>query len=222
MRDRTRQGSMLGLALFALAGCATAPDGGEASAPDNTPVIDCNGHAFHAALRANQATLYLPGVARSLPRRDGATGTRYAGNGYELLKRSNRVVFRTPDREWTDCRITTNYNPWARAWLQGIRFRAFGHEPGWVLEIGRGRRLHLQWQYGEKNLTTILNEAEVREELIRYRGRNDRHRVLIEILEHRCRDSGKGEEHSHAVRLTVDDRQWHGCGRGLAPVEAAP
>lgn len=222
MSSRTRPGSVLSLALFVLAGCATSPDAGKSGAPANAPVIDCNGRAFHAALREHQATLYLPGVARSLSRTDADNGTRYAGNGYELLRRGKAAVFRTPERTWTDCRVHRNYNAWARAWLQGMRFRAVGHEPDWALEIGPGRRLHLRWQAGEKTLTTTLDEAELNGNLIRYRGRTDRHRVRIEILEHICRDNGKGEQHTHAVRLTVDDQRWHGCGRGLAPVEAAP
>jgi uncharacterized membrane protein len=204
-----------------LMGCASRPEapssGGAAS-----PVVDCGTLAFHAALRESQATLYLPGLAMSLPRTKADQGQRYRGNGYELWRRNGQARVRTPEQRFEQCRISQQHNAWADAWLRGVRFRAFGHEPGWILEIGRGRQLKLQWDYGEKQLTTTVPQASLSDDLVIYRSRTEQHELRVEILEHACRDSGKGEEHSHAVRVFINERTLHGCGRGLAPVEAGP
>ena len=209
------------LGVVALAGCASQPDRQPAHAGD-TPVVDCGTLAFHAALRENQATLYLPGLALSLPRKKADPGQRYHGHGYELWRRDGQTRVRTPEQRFPQCRISEQHNPWASAWLRGVRFRAFGHEPGWILEIGRGRQLRLEWNYGEQQLTTTVPEASLRDGLVIYRGQTEQHKLRVEILEHACRDSAKGEEHSHAVRVFIDERTLHGCGRGLAPVEAGP
>lgn len=216
-----RAGVCLGLAC--LAGCASTPESGDAPARNaDNPVVDCGPLAFHASLRDEQATLYLPGLAMSLPRRDADSGRRYLGNGYELHQQDERARVRTPDQRFQQCRISHEHNAWASAWLRGVRFRAFGHEPGWILEIGRGRQVRLQWNYGEQELTTTVPEASLRDDLVIYRGQTEQHQLQVEILEHACRDSGKGEEHSHAVRVFINERTLHGCGRGLAPVEAGP
>lgn len=214
--------AVMWLGLAVLTGCASTPESDAPARDADNPVVDCAGLAFHAALRNEQATLYLPGLALSLPRRDADSGRRYAGNGYELHQQGQRAQVQTPERRYPDCRISGKHNAWAQAWLRGVRFRAFGHEPGWVLEIGRGRHLKLQWDYGERSLTTSVPEASLRDNLVIYRGRTKGHELRVEILEHPCRDSGKGEKHSHAVRVFINERTLLGCGRGLAPVEAGP
>lgn len=216
---RPAHGYWLLAGALALTGCTTGPASGPEPDPDN-PVVDCGPRAFHAALRDNQATLYLPGLALSLPRKETQQGKRYLGNGYELWRKGDRVRVRTPDQGRQDCRILGEDNPWARAWLRGLRFRARGRDPDWLLEIAPGRQLNLQWDQDEP-LHTVLPEASLRDDLVIYRQDTGEHRLRVEILEHPCRDNA-GEEHSHAVRVLIDDQTLHGCGRGLAPVEAGP
>lgn len=210
------------LLIFALPGCTTNPQRQTGPEPGSTRVVDCGDRAFHAALGEEQATLYLPGLALSLTRTDGESGQRYAGNGYQLHQQGQRASFQTPGQAWSNCRMHSDYNAWARAWLDGVRFRAVGHEPDWVMEIRPGRQLRLQRQDGDKQLTTRLSQAELGKDLVVYRGRTDSHRIRIEIVEHPCRASAGDSRHGHAVRLRLDNQAWHGCGRGLAPVEAAP
>ncbi len=204
-----------------LIGCAGRPESQSAGGA-GSPVVDCEMLAFHAALRENQATLYLPGLALSLPRRQADSGRRYAGNGYLLHQEDERTRVRTPDQRYRDCRISQAHNAWASAWLHGVRFRAFGHEPRWILEIGRGRQLKLQWNHGEQKLTTRVPEASLGDDLVIYQGQTNQHELQVEILDHTCRDSGRGQQHSYAVQVFINERTLHGCGRGLAPVEAGP
>lgn len=213
---------LMALLMLQLAACAsTRDDESEPRDPDN-PVVDCGTLAFHTALRDDQATLYLPGLALSLPRRETEEGRRYAGNGYELERQGEKISARTPDQNPGDCRISRDHNPWAHAWLRGVRFRAFGHEPDWILEIGRGRQLKLEWDDGDEKLTTTMPRASLRDDLVTYRHETEEHKLRLEILEHPCQEDGRDEQHSHAVRVTIDGRTLHGCGRGLAPAEAAP
>lgn len=207
-----------------LSACVTEPADRAPTVAERrgSPVVECERIAFHAVMHDNQATLYLPGIAISLPRARSASGARYAANGYLLWQKGDDILFRSPDREHRDCRISERYNAWANAWLRGVDFRAWGNEPGWILEISKGRSMALQWDYGKRRLESPVPEAERAQDLYTYRATADDRRLVVEIMDRACRDSMKGDAHDYAVRVQVNGRELLGCGRGLVPVSSAP
>lgn len=211
------------LILFWLiaAGCVTGPVERPTEAAAVSPVIDCQRLAFHAALQEKQATLYLPGLALSLPRMDSSAGSRYAANNYVLWLRGDTVTFRTPERSFEHCRLGKRHNAWAGAWLRGVDFRAGGNEPGWLLEISNGRQLVLLWDYGKRRLETPLLPARRRDNSFSYHADGDTD-LFVQVIDRPCRDSMKGDAHDYAVRVVMGERELLGCGRGRMPVEGAP
>lgn len=211
--------------LLLLGGCVTepppAPSGGKGDA-GGSPVVDCGRLAFHAVMREKQATLYLPGIALSLSRTPSESGVRYAANNHVLRRTAGNISFSTPQQRFPQCTLGHHYNAWANAWLRGVDFRALGDEPGWILEISKGRTINLQWQYGRRQLAAPVPPVSRQQELYSYRTATDEHRLVIEVMDRPCRDSMKGDPHDYAVRVRVDDTILLGCGRGRMPVESAP
>lgn len=204
-----------------LAGCVSGPAGDTTTAGktgDRAPVVHCGTLAFHAVMREEQATLYLPGMAISLPRTPTASGARYAVGGYLLWQKDGRARVRTPERSFDDCRISHDYNAWAEAWLRGVEFRAFGNEPGWILEISKSRGLRLQWNYGERQLEIPVPPPGRQDELFVYASDTGENALRVEVMDRACRDSMKGEVHGYAVRVRVAGQELLGCGRGRMPV----
>lgn len=212
------------LVLLLLGGCVTepAPPSGGAGETASSPVIDCGRLAFHAVMHEKQATLYLPGIALSLPRRSSGSGARYAASNHVLRRQGKNVSFTTPERHFPQCHLRHDYNAWANAWLRGVDFRAVGQEPGWILEISKGRNIDLRWQYGKRHLEAPVPPVSRQQALFRYRTTSDAHRLVIEVMDRPCRDSMKGDAHDYAVRVHVDDTILLGCGRGRMPVETSP
>lgn len=212
----------LGIILLAvLGGCVTQPgpdETTETAAHSNGPVIVCDGIAFHAVMHEKQATLYLPGIALSLPRMPTESGTRYAANNYVLWQKPNGVIFNTPDKQFHHCGVQYRHNPWANAWLRGVDFRAVGNEPGWTLEMSDTRGIQLHWNGGKRELRDTLPAVSRDDELFSYRGGTADQPLLVDIMARPCRDSMKGDTHSHAVRVRTGGQTLLGCGRGRIPV----
>lgn len=196
-----------------LVGCVTV----EPPAPDSAglAVIDCGERAVHIAPRDSSATLYLPGgVALSLPRVETDSGRRYAAAGHAAEYRDDgRARLQLPGEHHQRCRLTQAFNPWASAWLRGVSFRAQGSDADWLLEMTANRHMVLA-RNGKTVLTRPMPETRRDGERFIY----DDEKLRVEVLEHACGTDGD-ERHSHAVRITLNGKALHGCGRGLMPVE---
>jgi uncharacterized membrane protein len=210
----------LAILLLATTACTTTRAPTPPENPDKAlPVLQCDGRSAHLAVREEHATLYLPGLAISLPKTPAASGSRYAANGYVLHEKGGEARLQTPAETWLHCRITQDYDAWAAAWLQGVDFRAWGHEPGWLLEISEDQALTLNWAYGKKSLTMPVPTTQRDGDLFVLAGRTDKHQLLVEIMPGPCRDTGRGDVHGYGVRIQLDDKTLLGCGRGLMPLD---
>jgi uncharacterized membrane protein len=107
-------------------------------------------------------------------------------------------------------------SPWDDARRRGIDFRAIGQEPGWLLEIDVGKSMYLLADYGEKKVTTPA-PAPTPDSIgaTTYDATAAGHRLTVVIRERACQDAMSGEEMTHEVTVTVDGKEYRGCGRQL-------
>jgi uncharacterized membrane protein len=114
-------------------------------------------------------------------------------------------------------RSATTLSVWERAKLEGVDFRAVGNEPGWHLEIRRGRSLLLVSDYGAHRYTfpapePLVDAAAAR---TRYEAREGDHRLTVVLEALSCRDTMSGEAFETRVTVILDNRTLRGCGRAL-------
>ena len=109
--------------------------------------------------------------------------------------------------------------PWDGIFFELSRdsdFRAVGQEPGWLLEIRHGRDMLLITNYGADTAVTPVPRAETDSatgaRTYHATGTRDL-RVLIQPTA--CIDAMSGESYETTVTITLDGREYHGCGGPL-------
>ena len=104
----------------------------------------------------------------------------------------------------------------AAARERGVRFRAVGNEPGWILEVGP-QAIHFVWDTGARQ-ATFPDVVPVRGEpgIRRIETRTDSHQLHVRIGPGPCHDSMSGEAFENTVQAQLDDEPpFRGCGQGL-------
>jgi len=105
---------------------------------------------------------------------------------------------------------------WAAAQQRGVRFRAVGNEPGWVLEVDSARGLRLVTRYGADSLVAPDPVRAGSPDSLVYVAEAEGHTVRVSAVKEPCSDPMSGEQHPYAVRVAVDDEDaYEGCGRPL-------
>lgn len=86
-----------------------------------------------------------------------------------------------------------------------------------MLEIDAGKTMYLLADYGEKKVTTPAPSA-TRDSTgaVIYDATAEGHHLTVVIRERVCHDGMSGEEFTHEVMLTLDGKEYRGCGRQLA------
>ena len=104
---------------------------------------------------------------------------------------------------------------WHAAKLRGVSFRAIGQEPSWLLEITDGEKILLVTDYGQKTKAYPYVEPKVNQEQRRtvFSVKDQRLEVVIEGKD--CSDIMSGEKFAVSVFITLNDKQFRGCGRAL-------
>jgi putative lipoprotein len=120
-------------------------------------------------------------------------------------------------KTYSNCRDNRVKAVWEEARLRGVDFRTTGNEPGWYLEISEGERILLVADYGERRVVTPAPAPEVdpRTSRTRYVVRTEAHALTIVLEPGPCRDSMSGVEFPTRVSVTLDGREYRGCGRAL-------
>jgi putative lipoprotein len=142
------------VSVFAVASCAGGPTAPESGAPeivrqawrcgDGTRVATAFGEAGPALrLRIGETRWLLP------PERT-ASGAAWAGEGVRFWNRGEEALLER-DAERTRCTVDRVGGAELEAAARGVRLRALGNEPGWVLELGPGG---VRWvtDYGTRTL----------------------------------------------------------------------
>ena len=103
---------------------------------------------------------------------------------------------------------------WHAAKLRGVAFRAVGQEPGWLLEITTGEQIVVVTNYGQNRQTfPYVEPQEYPDERRSVFQLDSDSRVLIEGTS--CTDTMSGESFEVTVTVTLDGKEFRGCGRAL-------
>lgn len=223
--------AMLAAGVLLLAACAQQPE--QASAPEPAPepqriAFTCaDGYGFEAWFEPERVRVQVHGDSFTLPQVEAGSGTKYRGRvesqgGTVLLHtKDRRGYLRVPGLKMEGCEGTPVADAWQSARVRGVELRALGQEPGWWLELDRGRRTVVVTDYGRRVtefpapaervdavLTDLDGEATVR----LARGGRD---LTLSVAERRCTDVMSGFRHPLTVRLHLDGTRYDGCGRRL-------
>lgn len=138
--------------------------------------------------------LLLPDTAVTLPHVVSASGARYGEGPYIYWSHGQEALLETPERTFTQCVSDEGGPGWRDAKARGVRFRAVGQEPGWILDVR-------EWTAGAGRFV--------------YRVETEAHRAAIVIDDEPCRDVMSGWPYESTVSMTLDGREYRGCGRRL-------
>ncbi|MGY2181113.1 hypothetical protein [Pseudomonas agarici] len=119
-----------------------------------------------------------------------------------------------PKSTLSDHTFDSPNSPWVKAKKRNVSFRAVGNEPGWSVEVGRGKTpaLHLEMYYGEQK--TDVAKTEVTPEGF-FGNAADGTEIQVLIDRKTCIDDMSGQEFEASVLLKVGDRDYRGCGVSL-------
>ena len=110
--------------------------------------------------------------------------------------------------------------PWDGVFFELARdtdFRAVGQEPGWLLEIRNAREMRLITDYGADTAVTPVPPAQSDSTTgaRTYHAVTEAHDLLVLIQPTACNDVMSGESYETTVTITLDGRDYRGCGGPL-------
>jgi len=170
---------------------------------------------FSAQVTKDSTWLFLPDTTlKTLPVKAGS-GAKYEGARYIYWSKGNQAILQGPTGPFLTCKAVPKEKSWAAAKIRGVDFRALGQEPGWILEITKGKQLTYIGNYGKDTLATSVPKPKENGERTIYQANTDSHKLEITIAEKPCTDSMSGFQFPKSVGITVDGKKYHGCGRSL-------
>ncbi|MGH7564815.1 MAG: MliC family protein [Gemmatimonadota bacterium] len=161
--------------------------------------------------------LLLPDTTLTLPHVVSASGARFSEGGYAYWSKGNEALLETPRRSFAGCVSDGGGAPWQEAKSRGARFRAVGQEPFWNLVMEADGEVVIEADLGETHYYLPPTEPEVDGGIGRtvYRYETEAHRASIVIEDDPCRDAMSGWPYEATVSMTLDGREYRGCGRWL-------
>lgn len=163
------------------------------------------------------ARLLLPDTTVTLPHVVSASGARFSDETFTYWSQGSEALIETPERSYTGCVSDEGGSGWADAKERGVDFRAIGQEPGWLLDIHEGDSIAVTTDYGQAHyrFPSVDREPDGNAGTISYRVRTEAHRMTVVIEDEPCRDSMSGWPYETTVSMTLDGREFQGCGRRL-------
>ena len=199
-----------------LAGCiAKGAKRTNTAMPARTFVFECTeAYRFPVRIESNRAWLFLPGQTISLPQVPAASGMKYSDCKTTFWSKGDEARLQMPGNNF-NCRNNRALAIWEHAKLNGVDFRAVGNEPGWHLEITRGRKIVFVSDYGQSRyeFDTPEPESQAVRRTTLYRTGNGDHTLEVSIRGQPCRDTMRGDHFESSVTVTLDNRTYHGCGK---------
>jgi membrane-bound inhibitor of C-type lysozyme/uncharacterized membrane protein len=183
-----------------------------------THVFECDdGYRFPVRIEGGKAWLFLPGKTVSLPQVPAASGAKYSDGKMVFWSKGDEALLEAADDIRRNCRNNRFLSIWEHAKLNGVDFRAVGNEPGWHLEISRGRKILFVSDYGQSRFefTTPEPETDGQARTAIYRTRNSEHVLQVIIAGQPCQDTMRGDPFESTVTVTLDGRRYTGCGKAL-------
>ncbi|WP_232798227.1 COG3650 family protein [Salinibacter altiplanensis] len=192
----------------------------EEDAPARRFVVQCtradgDGGTFRALVRPNVLVLRVPasfgGDTRRLRSVRAASGAKYEGDGAWLWSKGRRATVEIDGRCFQDCTLAPTPKRREDDRHPGLRFRATGQEPGWIVEVTEDR-LRFAWAYAQHEVTTSQFDEETDGGRIVYEADTDRGPVRVVATPQYCTDPMSGRLFSHTVTVTLDGDLHAGCG----------
>jgi putative lipoprotein len=185
-----------------------------ASDPPIVARFDCDTLALTATFHEDRVVIELPERALTLPHAVSASGARYTNGEVTFWNKGREATFEVNGRTQT-CR--ERREPWQEAADRGVDFRAVGQEPGWFLEIDRGKQIRLVYDYAEHEMVTQAPDPMTKGTFTVYDVMADAKHLVVQIEDAPCRDAMSGEAFPRAVTVTIGTRTLRGCGRDITP-----
>lgn len=161
--------------------------------------------------------LLLPDTTLTLPHVVSASGARYSEGRYTYWSKGDEALLEAPDLSFTGCFSDEGGPAWRLAKARGVRFRAVGQEPGWLLDIQSDGRIDIDTNYGEAahHFPPADPEVDAGSGRTVHRVETEAHRATVVIEDQPCRDAMSGWPYEATVTLDLDGREYRGCGRWL-------
>jgi putative lipoprotein len=180
-----------------------------------TMVYECTGYEFIARLGPGEMAVWLRDRYVILSQVRSASGIRYEEGAIAFWSKGEEAVLELGGQRFSDCQLAPGRAPWEDARRRGVAFRAVGNEPGWYLEIQRGRHLLFVGEYGMQRVM-IPDPVEERAGPTRvYHAIGDSHDLRVEVVDELCADTMKGDSFPSQVLVYLNDKTYWGCGRDL-------
>lgn len=176
----------------------------------------CNGLEIAVRPGDGNLTLILPERTLVLPQVESASGARYAEGENGFWGRGINSGLLTLDGEDIPCQLDRRATPWVDAQVRGATFRGIGQEPGWHLEI-HPDRLVMTYAYGTER-AVAPNPGAVADAdpaVRRWDAVTEAHTLAVRVEDRACTDIMSGETFPATVSVTLDGREYRGCGRNL-------
>jgi putative lipoprotein len=121
------------------------------------------------------------------------------------------------DKKYENCKNNRAKAIWEDAKFRGVDFRAVGNEPGWNLELTAGEQILFVGDYGKLAHRFVTSEPAIDQQArtTTYKGQDSQHDFKILIEGRSCRDSMSGEAFDTTVTVTLDNKEYRGCGKAL-------
>ncbi len=206
------------LVLAACSGTSRQSADGVPQQAGRTLVYSCGDFEFVARVGAGEVALYLPDDYRVLEQVRAASGARYENGDAVFWSKGDEATLDIGRKRYRGCQLDRARGPWEDARRRGVSFRAVGQEPGWVLEIQPERNMLMVADYGSRRVLLPTPEVELLDGRERYTASDERNNLLVDIEVHHCYDSMSGEAYSNRVNVTLNGRQYQGCGEALEPL----
>jgi putative lipoprotein len=161
--------------------------------------------------------LLLPDTTVTLPHVVSASGARFSDGMFTYWSNDDEALLDMPGRSFTGCISDEGGPGWRNAKARGVRFRAVGQEPGWILDVQADGRIDVEADYGESvyHFPPVEPEVDAGAGRTVHRIQTEAHRATIVIEDEPCRDSMSGWPYEATVTFTLDGREYLGCGRWL-------
>ena len=189
----------------------TAPRAGQAV------VFECQGGSrFLVRYDGDRAWLESPaGHPVRLERQPSASGEKFTADRLTVWSKGEEAMIEAGGERHTGCRRNRAASAWEQARLDGVRFRALGNEPGWILEIAEDSGIDLVTDYGQTRLRFDRpTRSDPAEGTIRYDAQGD-DRISVVLTFDTCHDDMSGEPYPVRAEIRLRGRTYRGCGRQL-------